>query len=69
MKPAAMRDQRLYENATDLVEIVQLSLTQLGDVWGPIGLQRVYFPTDCALLPVSSFTTMTDGGGAGGGGD
>lgn len=36
-----MRDQRWYENATDLVEIVQLSLTELGDIWGPVELQRV----------------------------
>ena len=34
MKPTTMRDQRWCEGATDLVEIVQLGLAQLSNIWG-----------------------------------
>lgn len=36
-----MRDGRLYGNSTDLIEIVQLSLTQLGNIWSRIELQKI----------------------------
>ena len=47
-----MRDQQSYENATDLVEIVHLSLTQLGNIWDQIVLQRPPFDRLCTLTGI-----------------
>jgi hypothetical protein len=49
MRPTTMRDQRQCECPTYLVEIVQLGLAQLRDVWGQRCHRKIHLDGLCDL--------------------